>query len=154
MEWEALGLNVRRHPLAPYRESLARMGVTASSEVPDSPHGRRVRVAGLRESLQRPPTRSQRRVYFLMIEDERGLLQCTIFEGVHERRGHLLHQSGSFLLAGRVEQDPRRGFSLVVEVVADLTETLLRLPADPDAGCGLHAERKPSATSPLQVRER
>ena len=154
MEWEALGLNVRRHPLVPYRESLARMDVAPSSEVPEFPHGRRVRVAGLLESLQRPPTRSGRRVYFLMLEDEHGLLQCTIFEGVYERLGHLLHQKASFLLEGRVEQDPRRGFSFVVEEISDLTEKLPRLPSGPEAGYAFHDDRKSHTAYPLQVQER
>ena len=154
MEWEALGLNVRRHPLVPYRKTLARMGVTPSSEVPEFPHGRRVWVAGFRESLQRPPTRSGRWVYFLMLEDEHGLLQCTIFEGVYERLGHLLHQKASFLLEGRVEQDPRRGFSFVVEEISDLTETLLRSPPGPEAGYIFHDDRKSHTVYPLQAQER
>jgi len=124
MEWEALSLNVSRHPLSPYREPLARLGVTRSQEILDLPHGTRVRAAGLLEELQRPPTRSGRPVYFLLIEDEAGLLQATIFEGVYRRYGHVLHQRGAFLLDGRVEQDRRRGFSFLVERIGDLQEVL------------------------------
>jgi error-prone DNA polymerase len=63
-------------------------------------------------------------VYFLLIEDEAGLLQATIFEGVYERYGHVLHQKGAFLLEGKVEQDTRRGFSFLVERIYDLQEVL------------------------------
>ena len=76
------------------------------------------------ESLQRPPTKSGRPVYFLLVEDEYGLLQATLFEGTYKRYGHTLHHSGAFLLEGRVEQDRRRGFSLLVERVLDLREVL------------------------------
>ncbi|MDP8949250.1 MAG: hypothetical protein M3N00_03265, partial [Actinomycetota bacterium] len=124
MEWETLSLNVCRHPLAPYRETLERLGVTQSQEILDLPHGRRARAAGLLEELQRPPTRSGRPVYFLLIEDEAGLLQATIFEGVYKRCGHVLHQRGAFLLEGKVEQDRRRGFSFLVERIGDLQEVL------------------------------
>ncbi|MDQ3922521.1 MAG: DNA polymerase III subunit alpha [Actinomycetota bacterium] len=124
MEWEALSLNVSRHPLWPYRGALKRLGVTPSQEILDLPHGLRARGAGLLEELQRPPTRSGRTVYFLLVEDEAGLLQATIFEGVYKRYGHVLHQSGAFLLEGRVEQDYRRGFSFVVERIGDLWEVL------------------------------
>src|SRR5215218_10858089 len=107
MEWEALSLNVSRHPLSPYRGALRSLGVTPSREILDLPHGERVRAAGLLEELQRPPTRSGRPVYFLLIEDEAGLLQATIFEGVYKKCGHVLHQKGAFLLEGKVEQDHR-----------------------------------------------
>ena len=124
MEWEALSLNVFRHPLSPYRGELGGLGVFLSREILDLPHGARARAAGLLESLQRPPTRSGRPVYFLLIEDEAGLLQATVFEGAYRRYGHVLHHSGAFLLEGRVEQDRRRGFSFLVERVLDLREAL------------------------------
>ena len=63
-------------------------------------------------------------MYFLLVEDEAGLLQATIFEGVYKRWGHVLHQRGAFLLEGRVEQDRRRGFSFLVEHIGDLQEEL------------------------------
>ena len=124
MEWEALSLNVFRHPLSPYREALKSLGVTLSREILDLPHETRARAAGLLEELQRPPTRSGRPVYFLLIEDEAGLLQATIFEGVYKKCGHVLHQKGAFLLEGKVEQDHRRGFSFLVERARDLAEAL------------------------------
>jgi error-prone DNA polymerase len=124
MEWEALSLNVSRHPLSPYREVLKRLGVTPSRKILDLPHGTRTRAAGLLEELQRPPTRSGRPVYFLLVEDEAGLLQGTIFEGIYKRCGHVLHQKGAFLLEGKVEQDRRRGFSFLVERIGDLQEAL------------------------------
>lgn len=72
------------------------------------------------ECLQRPPTKSGRPVYFLLVEDEAGLLQCTIFEKAYRRYGHVLHRSGAFLLDGRVELDRRRGHSSLVERIHDL----------------------------------
>lgn len=125
MEWESLGLNVRRHPLAPYRESLDALGVVPSEGMRRLRHGTRVRAAGLIECLQCPPTKSGKPVWFLLIEDEFGLLQATIFRSVYERYGDLLHHKGAFLLEGRVEQDRRRGFSFVVERIGDLREALL-----------------------------
>jgi error-prone DNA polymerase len=124
MEWEALSLNVLRHPLSPFREALEQLGVTPSTEILGLPHRAQARAAGLLEELQRPPTRSGRPVYFLLIEDEVGLLQATLFEGAYKRHGHVLHRSGAFLLEGRVEQDRRRGFSFLVERVLDLWEVL------------------------------
>ncbi len=124
MEWEALGLNVLRHPLSPYRGALRDLGVVPSVEITGLPHGTRARAAGLSECLQCPPTRSGRPVWFLVIEDERGLLQATIFERVYERYGWLLHHRGALLLDGKVERDPRRGSSFLVQRVDDMSEAL------------------------------
>ncbi len=150
MEWEALGLNVFRHPLAPYRAALRELGVSWSTEILAKGHGKRVRAAGLLESLQRPPTRSGRPVYFLLVEDEWGLLQCTIFSKTYERYGHILHRSGSFLLEGRVELDPRRGHSFLVERIGDLAAVISggagRVPeprAVPSSGAFVRAGRSP-----------
>jgi hypothetical protein len=74
--------------------------------------------------LQLLPTRSGRPVWFLLIEDELGLLQCTMFESVYRKCGHVLHQTGAYLLEGSVEQDRRRGFSFIVDRIADLGEAL------------------------------
>ena len=147
MEWEALSLNVSCHPLSPYRGALKLLGVTPSQEILDLPHGTRVRAAGILEELQRPPTRSGRPVYFLLIEDETGLLQATIFEGVYKRCGHVLHQKGAFLLEGRVKQHRRRGFSFLVKRIGDLQEVLAsaRMPAPKAAqasGAFLPAKRR------------
>lgn len=119
-EWEVLGLNVRRHPLAPYRGALRDLGVMQSEEVKGLEHGTRARAAGLIECLQHPPTRSGHPVWFLLVEDEWGLLQATLFRSAYGRYGDLLHHGGAFLLEGRVEQSTRRGFAFLVERVEDL----------------------------------
>jgi error-prone DNA polymerase len=123
-EWEILGLNVRRHPLSPYREALGKLGVSQSEALKGLPHGTRARAAGLLECLQCPPTKSGRPVWFLLVEDEWGLLQATIFRKVYERYGDLLHHRGAFLLEGRAENTPEKGFSFLVERVRDLSEVL------------------------------
>ncbi len=124
MEWEALSLNVSRHPLSPYRGALKGLGVLPSKEVMSLPHGSRARTAGLIECLQSPPTKSGHPVYFLVVEDEAGLLQTTIFRSVYERFGHLLHREGAFLLEGRVERTDARGFAFLVRRIESLREAL------------------------------
>jgi DNA polymerase III alpha subunit len=124
MEWEALSLNIFRHPLAPYRTALRELSVSSSAEILAEGHGKRVRAAGLLESLQRPPTKSGRPVYFLLIKDERGLLQCTIFSKTYDKYGHVLHRSDTFLLEGRVEVDRQRGHSFLVERIEDLAKVI------------------------------
>ena len=124
MEWEVLGLNVHRHPLLPYRAALEELGVVSSEDIRNLPHGTRARAAGLIECLQSPPTKSGHRVYFLLIEDERGLLQATLFRPAYQRCGGLLHREGAFLLEGRVEQTAARGFAFLVDRARSLQEAL------------------------------
>ena len=124
MEWEVLGLNVGRHPLLPYCAALKELGVVSSEEIRDLPHGTRARAAGLIECLQSPPTKSGHRVYFLLIEDESGLLQATLFRAAYQRCGSLLHREGAFLLEGRVEQTAAKGFAFLVDRVGSLQEAL------------------------------
>ena len=124
MEWEVLGLNVRRHPLLPYRATLEEFGVVSSEEILGLHHGTRARAAGLIECLQSPPTKSGHPVYFLLIEDEWGLLQATLFRSVYRRCGDLLHREGAFLLEGRVERTAARGFAFLVDRARSLREAL------------------------------
>ncbi|QIN81524.1 DNA polymerase III subunit alpha [Rubrobacter tropicus] len=124
MEWEVLGLNARRHPLLPYRAALRELGAVSSEEIRRLPHGTRARAAGLIECLQSPPTKSGHRVYFLLIEDESGLLQATLFRSAYQRCGDLLHREGAFLLEGRVEQTAARGFAFLVDSARSLREAL------------------------------
>jgi error-prone DNA polymerase len=128
MEWEVLALNVSRHPLSPYHVALEDLGVIPSEEVKRLPHGAHARTAGLLECLQSPPTKSGKPVWFLLIEDEWGLLQATIFRPVYERYGDLLHHRGAFLLEGKVEKTPDKGFSFLVKRVEDLRGVLVGVP--------------------------
>ena len=123
-EWKVLALNVSRHPLSPYRKALRDSDVTLSEGIKGMPHGTRARAAGIMECLQCPPTKSGSPVWFLLVEDEWGLLQATIFRNIYQRFGHLLHQRRAFLLEGRVENTPKKGFSFLVERVEDLREVL------------------------------
>jgi DNA polymerase III alpha subunit len=87
-------------------------------------------------------------VYFLLIEDERGLLQCTIFSKTYDKYGHVLHHSGAFLLEGQVEVDRWRGHSFLVECIEDLATVIpggaVRVPeprAAPSSGALVRAGR-------------
>lgn len=135
--WESrvLGLNLHRHPLSAHREALAALGATPGRELRGMPHGARARAAGVLESLQAPPTRSGALVHFLLTEDESGLLQSTVFERCYRRYGHVLYGASAYLLDGRVEQVPRRGFSFVVDRIRDLGAAL----AEPGAKAGTAA---------------
>ncbi|HYG60665.1 MAG TPA: hypothetical protein VD902_21535, partial [Symbiobacteriaceae bacterium] len=74
-----------------------------------------VKVAGVPVCPHRPPTKSGKVVVFMMLEDETGLVDVTIFEDVYQRYGHLIFTDPRPPLAalGRVE---RRGGHVSVTV--------------------------------------
>jgi hypothetical protein len=85
-------------------------------------------------------------VHILLTEDESGLLQSTNVEHVYRRFGHLLYRSSAFLIEGRVEQDPRRGFSFVVGRTQDLDEALGGAARAETSSSRAPRERKTSAS--------
>ncbi|MFQ5981768.1 MAG: error-prone DNA polymerase, partial [Woeseiaceae bacterium] len=71
-DYKHLGLTLERHPMALIRKHLDPFGYISSAELPATPTGRRVKVAGLVITKQRPGTASG--VTFATLEDESG---CT-----------------------------------------------------------------------------
>ncbi len=69
-DYRTSGLSLEAHPVHFIRESLARSGVVTTADTAFLPEGRRVRVAGIVLSRQRPAT--AKGLVFLSIEDETG----------------------------------------------------------------------------------
>jgi error-prone DNA polymerase len=113
-EYRVLGFGCQAHYMTLYRKALAAAGYITSRQLCDLPEGHPVKLAGLPIRPHRPPTRSGRTVVFLSLEDETGLADVTIFEGVYQRFGHLLFgpQAGPLLVAGQVHR--RGGLASVV----------------------------------------
>lgn len=59
-------------------------------------------------------------------------MQATIFQGVYERCSDLLHHRGAFLLEGRVENTPEKGFSSLVERKGPAGGSVRGKDADPE----------------------
>lgn len=90
LEWDILGFSWSGHPLSLVRSQLAGAGVLPIGAASRQRPGVECWVAGLPIRPHRPPTRSGRRVVFLSLEDETGLLDVTVFEDVYHRYGHIL----------------------------------------------------------------
>jgi error-prone DNA polymerase len=85
-DYRAVGLTLGRHPLALLRERFAQSRITAAADLARLPHGRRVRVAGLVITRQRPASASG--VTFVTLEDETGHVNLVVWErtGLAQRR--------------------------------------------------------------------
>jgi error-prone DNA polymerase len=109
------GLSLAAHPLAFERERLAAEGVVTTAAVAAAPEGRRVVVAGIVLTRQRPVT--AKGMIFLTIEDETAAANVVVRPDVWEAADAAARRAAVLVVHGRIQ---RRG--AVVHVVATRLE--------------------------------
>jgi error-prone DNA polymerase len=124
-DYAALGLSLKTHPVAFFRDELAARGILTSARHWDERlAGRRVTVAGLVLVRQRPGT--AKGVIFLTLEDETGIVNVVVWPKVFEANRRVLMTAQFLAVRGRIQRE-----GLVIHVVAeeliDLTHELRRL---------------------------
>ncbi len=75
-DYAGMGLTVGRHPMALRRDELAMRGIVRAIDLPDARRGRRIRVAGMVITRQRPGT--AKGFVFLTLEDETGIANIIV----------------------------------------------------------------------------
>jgi error-prone DNA polymerase len=75
-DFRGTGMTVGPHPMAFYREQIAKLGVRRANELEHLPNGMRVRIAGAVIARQRPGT--AKGFVFLSLEDETGIANAII----------------------------------------------------------------------------
>jgi error-prone DNA polymerase len=89
-DYRALGLTLRRHPLALLRPQLGRRGLLSAGQLDALPDGRRVAACGIVTVRQQPST--AKGTTFLTLEDESGSVNVIAGRALRERqRNELLH---------------------------------------------------------------
>ena len=100
-----LGASLDAHPLELHSVGIAaaqaETTIDAASQV-----GKRVRVAGMRQSWRRSNTRRGDYIYFMALEDLEGQLDVIIAADVYRRSHSELKGDGPFVVEGNVEIDP------------------------------------------------
>ena len=112
-DYAGMGLTIGPHPMALRRDELALRGVLRAVDLPGAKDGRRVRVAGMVITRQRPGT--AKGFVFLTLEDETGISNVIIRPDLFDRQrtevvrqpfllvdGVLQHQDG--VLSVRAER--------------------------------------------------
>jgi error-prone DNA polymerase len=112
-DYAGTGLTIGPHPMALRRDDLALRGVLRAVDLPHARDGRRVRVAGMVITRQRPGT--AKGFVFLTLEDETGISNVIIRPDLFDRErmtvirqpflivdGVLQHQEG--VLSVRAER--------------------------------------------------
>ena len=120
-DYRSQGLSLRGHPFECLRQRVRRLGAVRASELPESGHGRQLAVAGLVLLRQRPS--SARGVTFVTLEDESGLANLIIKQGVWERC-HQAARSARAMLAFGTLQNQGGVVHLLVSRLVDLSEAL------------------------------
>jgi DNA polymerase-3 subunit alpha len=117
---ELLGASLDAHPLELVAEKIAGSGAITTLEAVERV-GRRVTVAGVRQTSHRSRTAKGESMLFLTLEDLQGTLDAILFPDAYRAAKSLVGTSSPLLVTGVMEMDSERGEPyLRVERVAQL----------------------------------
>ena len=113
---EAMSMSIfcHAHPLTSLRNILRKQKVVRSSDLRRTPSGATVRVSGMLILVHTPPTKSGKRVMFLTLEDEMGLLEVVVFSKAQDRFAKLILTSEVLTLEGRLQRQGPTGLAISV----------------------------------------
>jgi error-prone DNA polymerase len=97
-DYGGMGLTIGPHPMAMRRHDLSMRGVTRASDLPHAQNGRRVRVAGMVITRQRPGT--AKGFVFLTLEDETGISNIIVRPDLFDRERMVVIRQPFLLVEG------------------------------------------------------
>jgi error-prone DNA polymerase len=127
-DYAALGLTLRRHPIALLRSRLARMNLMSAEELRAQPSGQTVRACGIVKGRQRPGTANG--TIFVTLEDETGNVNVIVWSHVIEAWREPLLKSHLLAVQGTWQRDDDSGGKvqhLIATGFKDLTPLMGRL---------------------------
>ncbi|MGA2160344.1 MAG: DNA polymerase III subunit alpha [Dehalococcoidia bacterium] len=95
-------------------------GFTKVKELPSLKTGQSVRIAGSVIRYQTPPTRTGKRVVYIIMEDGTGVADVTVFNDVQERCGKYLFRSGWLEVQGKIQRRGPKSLSIIADAVIPL----------------------------------
>jgi error-prone DNA polymerase len=112
VERELLSLNLSAHPLdfCPLDNGVTKIGDLSSIAT-----GKTIKIAGSVIHYQTPPTRNGRRVVYVIIEDETGIADVTVFSDVQEKCGPVLFREGWLVVKGKIQRRGLKAISIIAE---------------------------------------
>jgi len=123
-DYAALGLTLRRHPLALLRPHLDKHRLLTAEQLNDMPNGRLVRYGGIVTLRQQPETANG--TIFVSLEDETGVIQVICWKSLRERQRQVLLGSRLLAVFGTWQRDGNVK-NLIAGRLEDLTPLLGRL---------------------------
>jgi error-prone DNA polymerase len=144
LDYQTLHLSPLRHPVALVRERLEREGCSRSLDLLGVKSGKRVKVAGVVVSRNRPPVKSGRTVVFITLEDEVGLLDAVVFEETYHKWRNVLFGSDTLIVEGKLDRPGGTTISVIVNRAEPLNPLGASTPRTPTLtpGPGDHSHVK------------
>lgn len=99
---QRLKVFARVHPLEFLRPVLKRLGFVTAEELKKLPPGKEAKVSGLVILVHTPPVRSGKRIMFVTLEDETGLIDTVILPEVQKDCGKAVLTEEIVFLKGKV----------------------------------------------------
>ena len=113
---EAISMKIfcHAHPLSILRPILAQHNIVRATDLRRLPSGSIVRVIGLLAIVHTPPTKSGKRVMFLTMEDETGLIDVVVFQRAQKGFARPILTSQVLAVEGKLQKQGARGISIVM----------------------------------------
>jgi DNA polymerase III alpha subunit len=102
------------HPLEVLRPKLAAQGIVTAMDLRRIPSGRRVRITGILVIVHTPPTKSGKRVMFITMEDETGLIDVVAFPKAQTGFARDILTSEVLTVEGRLQRVGKHGLSISI----------------------------------------
>jgi error-prone DNA polymerase len=112
-DYKHTSVSVGVHPLQLLRPHLA-ASVRTAADLPETPHGARIEVAGMAVARQRPATANG--VVFMLLEDEHGQVNLIVPPQVYEQHRAIVRGEPLLLARGKLERHGRNVNVLVSEL--------------------------------------
>jgi len=100
-ERELLGLYISEHPLKNYQQRLAKLALSCQ-KLSKEHIGRRVRIGGIINKIQKINTRAGQLMLFVEIEDLTGRIETLVFPNVLEQTATAWQEEKIVLVSGRL----------------------------------------------------
>jgi error-prone DNA polymerase len=114
-DYQSLGLTLGRHPLAVIREHLNVFRYTTAEQLPGLPSGRRIAIAGLVITKQRPGTASG--VTFVTLEDETGCSNLVVWKKIAEEQRSVLLNARLMGVQGELQKEGKVIHVIVTKLI-------------------------------------
>ena len=123
-DYQTTRLSLKGHPMQFLREALAREGVLSCADAGAAPDGRKVRVAGVVLTRQRP---GKGNAVFITIEDETGIANALLWARDLDRQRRAVMAARLMLIEGEIQRSTQGVVHLMARRIVDRTAMLDRL---------------------------
>ncbi|MCY1672591.1 error-prone DNA polymerase [Novosphingobium sp. SL115] len=123
-DYQTARLSLKGHPMQFLRDALARKGVLTCADANAAPDGRKVRVAGVVLTRQRP---GKGNAVFITIEDETGIINALLWSRDLDKQRRAVMAARLMLIEGEIQRSKEGVVHLMAARIVDRTDLLNRL---------------------------